>query len=143
VLDWPLGATNLVAPAVVTVNVLGGPTGADPLSRLPQALADGRVRVHLYGKEARPGRKLGHVTVLGNDADAARGAARRAAVLLAGGDRCDSAGGGTEESPAIPSTAIPSPSLPPPSFRAQREICARERASPNSAQHVDIAPRVT
>ena len=82
VLDWPLGATDLVAPAVATVNVLGAADGADPARRLPSALAVPGAHVHLYGKAARPGRKLGHVTALGATVGEARDRAARAAALL-------------------------------------------------------------
>ena len=85
VLDWPLGDPALVAPAVVTANVLGDAAGSDPRRHLPLALALPGVRVHLYGKEARPGRKLGHVTVTGGDIAEARRLARQAAHVLAGG----------------------------------------------------------
>ena len=84
VLDWPLGATDLVAPAAVTVNVLGAPDGVDPTTRLPEALAVPGAHVHLYGKAARPGRKLGHVTALGATVGEARKRATRAAALLVG-----------------------------------------------------------
>ena len=83
VLDWPLGATDLQAPCAVTVNVLGVDDG-DVAARLPDALAVTGARVHLYGKASRPGRKIGHVTVLGQDADDALAAARRAAAILVG-----------------------------------------------------------
>lgn len=83
VLDWPLGATDLQAPYAVTVNVLGV-DGADVADRLPAALAVPGARVHLYGKRSRPGRKIGHVTVLGDDAEEALIAARRAAAVLTG-----------------------------------------------------------
>ncbi len=84
VLDWPLGSTDLVAPAAVTINVLGGEDAADPATRLPDALAVPGAHVHLYGKAARPGRKLGHVTALGATVGAARERAARAAEALAG-----------------------------------------------------------
>ena len=83
VLDWPLGATELQAPFAVTVNVLGV-DDADVAARLPDALTVPGARVHLYGKSSRPGRKIGHVTVLGDDADRALAAARRAAAILVG-----------------------------------------------------------
>ncbi len=83
VLDWPLGSTALRAPAVATVNVLGRDT-VDPLHRLPAALAVEGVHVHLYGKSARPGRKLGHVTALATNPSDARERAIRAAGLLTG-----------------------------------------------------------
>jgi 5-(carboxyamino)imidazole ribonucleotide synthase len=87
VLDWPLGSTELTAPAVVTVNVVGGPDGTDPKLRLRDALAIEGAHVHLYGKGARPGRKLGHVTVCGDDLAHARSRANEAAAILGGSVR--------------------------------------------------------
>jgi 5-(carboxyamino)imidazole ribonucleotide synthase len=84
VLDWPLGSTEMRAPAAALVNILGPEDGSEPRSRLAQALAVDRAAFHLYGKEARPGRKVGHVTALGADAEAALAVARRAAALLLG-----------------------------------------------------------
>jgi 5-(carboxyamino)imidazole ribonucleotide synthase len=56
----PLGATDLAAPAIEMVNLIG-----DEAERWPEILADPRAHLHLYGKgEARPGRKMGHVTYL-------------------------------------------------------------------------------
>jgi 5-(carboxyamino)imidazole ribonucleotide synthase len=81
VLDWPLGATALRAPAVATVNVVGA-SGADPAGRLGDALAVAGAHVHLYGKEPRPGRKLGHVTALAADPDRALATAHAAAARL-------------------------------------------------------------
>jgi 5-(carboxyamino)imidazole ribonucleotide synthase len=43
------------------------------------------VKLHLYGKQTRPGRKLGHVTALGSDLDAVRASAARAAAWLHNG----------------------------------------------------------
>ena len=83
VLDWPLGATDLQAPVAVTVNVLGVDDG-DVAGRLPDALAVPGARVHLYGKASRPGRKIGHVTVLGEHVEPALTAARHAAAVLVG-----------------------------------------------------------
>ena len=83
VLDWPLGETDLRAPAVATVNVLGQ-EGGDPQAGLPAALAVPGAHVHLYGKRSRPGRKLGHVTALGEDAGTALATARRAVAALEG-----------------------------------------------------------
>ena len=85
VLDLPLGAPTLAAPGAVMVNVLGG---ADPdvYSRLVHVqAADPGVRVHLYGKQVRPGRKIGQVTALGADIGALRDRARRAASYLSSG----------------------------------------------------------
>jgi 5-(carboxyamino)imidazole ribonucleotide synthase len=88
VLDYPLGRTDLMAPAVVMANVLGA-------SETPAMGPDERVHhlfarfpdahVHLYGKEERPGRKVGHVTFLGNDMAEVRQRARLAADWLSSG----------------------------------------------------------
>lgn len=85
ILDLPLGATELVAPAAVMVNILGerdAPVEATPRG-LPEALAVPGAHVHLYGKRrSRPGRKMGHVTALGPDIAAAEAIAARAAALI-------------------------------------------------------------
>jgi len=82
VLDWPLGDPSLRAPVAALVNLLG-PDGPDRIAeRLPEALAVGDAAVHLYGKASRPGRKIGHVTVLGADAEMALARAREAAARL-------------------------------------------------------------
>lgn len=84
VLGLPLGETSLTAPSVVTVNVVGGETPDGPESRLASGLAVAGAHLHLYGKQTRPGRKLGHVTVCGQDARATADAARSAASALEG-----------------------------------------------------------
>ena len=76
ILGLPLGRTEAFAPSVM-INIVGG---VPPLAAL---LALPGTHVHLYGKEPRPGRKLGHVTLVGADAAtvaAAAGLADRAAV---------------------------------------------------------------
>ncbi len=87
VLDYPLGATTPTAPAVAMANVLGGPAGGAGIDeRLHHLFAmDRGVKVHLYGKSLRPGRKIGHVTVLDDDMDRARHRATRAASQLTEG----------------------------------------------------------
>lgn len=82
VLDWPLGETALVAPAVACTNVLGE-SGLDPRRHLAAALAVPGASVQLYGKTPEPGRKLGHVTVAGRDLFDARDRSGRAARTLA------------------------------------------------------------
>jgi 5-(carboxyamino)imidazole ribonucleotide synthase len=47
-------------------------------------LTEPDVHLHLYGKEHRPGRKLGHVTVLAGDIETARAKTRRALAALEG-----------------------------------------------------------
>ena len=91
VLDYPLGATVAIAPFTVMGNVLGGPEdgpGADigldeRVHHLAARFPD--VKVHLYGKGYRPGRKLGHVNVLGGDLGALRAKAELAARWLGDG----------------------------------------------------------
>jgi 5-(carboxyamino)imidazole ribonucleotide synthase len=83
VLNLPLGATTATAPCVVMANILGGP---DPYlrDRLTHVwAADPGVKIHLYGKQVRPGRKVGHVTALGTDLDEVAERARHAARYLA------------------------------------------------------------
>jgi 5-(carboxyamino)imidazole ribonucleotide synthase len=88
VLDYPMGSTALAAPAVVMANVLGGPSGGISIDeRLHHLFAtDPGARVHLYGKQVRPGRKIGHVTVLGDDMTSVRARAARAARWLQEGE---------------------------------------------------------
>jgi 5-(carboxyamino)imidazole ribonucleotide synthase len=82
VLDLPLGDPTAKAGAVVMVNVLGG-DDPDLNSRLVHVMAaDPGVKVHLYGKEVRQGRKVGHVTVAGDDVAKLRDRAWRAANYL-------------------------------------------------------------
>lgn len=84
VLDWPLGDTSLRAPAAALVNLLG-PQGPDRIAeRLPRALEVADAAVHLYGKVSRPGRKIGHVTVLAEDPEVALAHARQVADVLVG-----------------------------------------------------------
>ncbi|KAJ2163205.1 phosphoribosylaminoimidazole carboxylase ade2 [Coemansia sp. RSA 552] len=70
VLDLPLGDTSLKVPSAAMINVLGGANGFD--SVLAPCLASLDVpgaTVHLYGKDAaKPGRKMGHVTVVADSA---------------------------------------------------------------------------
>jgi 5-(carboxyamino)imidazole ribonucleotide synthase len=84
VLDYPLGETGLTAPAVVMANVLGGePAGMAIDERLHHLFAaDPGVKVHLYGKQVRPGRKIGLVPALGADLATVRERARAAARWL-------------------------------------------------------------
>ena len=86
VLDLPLGSVDPIAPAAVMVNLLGGPNGEDPRHRLAGGLAVDRAKVHLYGKAARPGRKVGHVNAVADDLAEARRLALTAADALTGMD---------------------------------------------------------
>ncbi len=90
VLDYPLGATTPTAPVTVMANLLAGPDDVVPsgidervhhcMARWPD------LKIHLYGKGFRPGRKVGHVTALGTDLAEVRARARAAADYLANGD---------------------------------------------------------
>jgi 5-(carboxyamino)imidazole ribonucleotide synthase len=82
VLDLPLGSPVMAAPAAVMANVLGG-DDADIYDRYIHVMAaDPAVKVHMYGKPVRPGRKIGHVTVTGEDPAELADRARRAASYL-------------------------------------------------------------
>ena len=87
VLDYPLGATTSTAPWVVMANVLGGEADSPDLDRRLHLLygRDPALKVHLYGKTIRPGRKIGHVTALGSDLADVRGRARAGAAYLRDG----------------------------------------------------------
>jgi 5-(carboxyamino)imidazole ribonucleotide synthase len=92
VLDYPLGATAMTAPVVVMANVLGGAASAEDWAgpgldeRVHHFMAHWPdVKLHWYGKGQRPGRKLGHVTALGNDLEEVRARATAAARYLADG----------------------------------------------------------
>jgi 5-(carboxyamino)imidazole ribonucleotide synthase len=88
VLDLPLGDPRPVAQWAVMVNIVGPAdiTGLRPLyEAYRHVLArDPGVKVHLYGKEIRPGRKLGHVTVVGDDLDDLLARAHHAADYFMG-----------------------------------------------------------
>jgi 5-(carboxyamino)imidazole ribonucleotide synthase len=84
VLDLPLGHTRALAPWTVMANVLGG-SRPDLATALPD-VDDPEAKVHLYGKEVRPGRKVGHVTVMGDDREEVyRRAVDAAAIVRDGG----------------------------------------------------------
>jgi len=81
----PLGSTGLLRPAAM-VNLMGDDAGT-ALGRpgVADALAVPATALHLYGKaEARPGRKMGHLTALGDTPDQALERALRARALLVG-----------------------------------------------------------
>ena len=84
VADLPLGATAPRASWSVMVNILGGPVGGTLDERFASAMAEHPdAKIHTYGKEPRPGRKVGHVNVVGEDLDDAVYVARAAAAHFA------------------------------------------------------------
>ncbi|WP_082550601.1 MULTISPECIES: 5-(carboxyamino)imidazole ribonucleotide synthase [Nocardioides] len=86
VMDLPLGSPAPRERWTVMVNILGGPTDSGHLyDGLPHAMArDPQLRVHLYGKDLRPGRKVGHVNAYGDDLEDCLERARHAAAWFRG-----------------------------------------------------------
>ena len=84
VLDLPLGSPAARAPYAVMVNVLGGDAPGVYSAYRHCMARDPALKIHWYGKELRPGRKVGHVTVCGDDVDDLRNRARHAAAHLRG-----------------------------------------------------------
>jgi 5-(carboxyamino)imidazole ribonucleotide synthase len=83
VLGWPLGSPALRAPAAAMVNLLGAGDGPAMPAGLDQALAVPGAHVHIYGKERSvKGRKMGHITALGDTVDEALARAKIAAAGL-------------------------------------------------------------
>ena len=83
VLGWPLGSTKMVKPAAVMVNLLGQDHGSGQPAGFDDALTMPGVHIHIYGKElSMPGRKMGHVTALGETIPEAEKAAQAAADVL-------------------------------------------------------------
>ena len=88
VLDLPLGSPQPRQPWAVMVNILGGEDSRlsqDLYAGYPHVFArDPALKVHLYGKTVKPGRKVGHVTAYGEDLDEVRKRARHAAAWFRG-----------------------------------------------------------
>jgi 5-(carboxyamino)imidazole ribonucleotide synthase len=79
----PLGATDLVRPAAMA-NLLGD-LWQDGEPRWADALARPGIRLHLYGKrDAKPGRKMGHLTALADTPEDAAALVREARTALTG-----------------------------------------------------------
>ena len=79
----PLGSPALIRPAAVMINLLGASDGPGHPTGLEAALEIPGAHVHLYGKDRSvKGRKMGHVTALGDSIDEAMALARRAADAL-------------------------------------------------------------
>jgi 5-(carboxyamino)imidazole ribonucleotide synthase len=84
VLDLPLGDPSSKESWIVMANVFGGRLEDLPSALLHCFARDRRLRVQLYGKQVRPGRKVGHVTTFGDDLAETRKRARHAAAYLMG-----------------------------------------------------------
>jgi 5-(carboxyamino)imidazole ribonucleotide synthase len=84
VVDLPLGSTAPRAAWSVMVNILGGPAEGTLEERFGAVMAEHpQAKIHTYGKAPRPGRKVGHVNVAGDDLDDAVYVARAAAAHFA------------------------------------------------------------
>jgi 5-(carboxyamino)imidazole ribonucleotide synthase len=87
VLDLPLGSTELRAGHAVMVNLLGVDDRNTFVEHFGKAMAKHpAAKLHTYGKAARKGRKMGHVTVVADDLDAALAEAKGAAAVLLQGN---------------------------------------------------------
>lgn len=88
VLNLPLGATDALGPVVVMKNFLGG-ENQELYSAFPQAMAtEPAAKIHCYGKSVRPGRKIGHVNLVGAsaaDVDSVRQRATTVASIIRDG----------------------------------------------------------
>ncbi len=80
VLGWPLGSTEMIRPAAVMVNILGSRSGKAEPDAIKPALNIPGAHLHIYGKrDIRQGRKMGHVTALGDTLEEAESIAQQAA----------------------------------------------------------------
>jgi 5-(carboxyamino)imidazole ribonucleotide synthase len=85
VLDLPLGSTSPLSEAAVMVNLLGVDSDNDLVSRFPRAMREfPEVKIHTYQKAPRTGRKMGHITVIGDNAERLLERARGASQVLFG-----------------------------------------------------------
>jgi 5-(carboxyamino)imidazole ribonucleotide synthase len=83
ILGYPLGSTNMVAPAAVMVNLLGSRDGEAVVSGIEGALQITGAHIHIYCKRhTRPNRKMGHLTVLGQSIEEALDRAIKAASMI-------------------------------------------------------------
>jgi 5-(carboxyamino)imidazole ribonucleotide synthase len=84
VLDLPLGDTSVSEPAVM-VNLLGVSDQIDFMENYPQVMkAFPAAKIHSYGKSPRIGRKLGHITVIGDTHDQSLDSALKARTMILG-----------------------------------------------------------
>ncbi|MFJ4011787.1 5-(carboxyamino)imidazole ribonucleotide synthase [Streptomyces sp. NPDC090026] len=84
VLDLPLGDPRSRAPWTVMCNVLGGDYPDMYQGYLHCMARDPQLKIHMYGKDVKPGRKVGHVNTFGDDLDDVLERARHAADYLRG-----------------------------------------------------------
>jgi 5-(carboxyamino)imidazole ribonucleotide synthase len=90
ILGMPLGSTKMVAPAAVMINMLGEEQGTGYPVGIADALAVDGAHIHVYGKAATNiGRKMGHITALGETIEEAEDIANRAAKSIRFGAQKD------------------------------------------------------
>ena len=83
ILGYPLGSTEMVKPSAVMVNLLGDRQGNSVVQGIDEALMITGVNLHIYSKkETRPNRKMGHITVLGQNMEESLDKAVKAASLI-------------------------------------------------------------
>ena len=83
VLDLPLGDASASQPWAVMANILGGAAEGTLEDRYAAAMtAHPDAQIHNYGKAPRPGRKVGHVNVVGDNLDDVAYDARAAAAAF-------------------------------------------------------------
>jgi 5-(carboxyamino)imidazole ribonucleotide synthase len=83
-LNYPLGNTAMVTPSVM-LNIIGadGYAGKTAYEGLEEVLEMPNAFVHLYGKaDTKPGRKMGHATLMGDDTNALLEGARKIRATL-------------------------------------------------------------
>jgi 5-(carboxyamino)imidazole ribonucleotide synthase len=84
VLDLPLGDPRPRATWTVMANVLGGDYPDMYAAYLHCMARDPQLKIHMYGKDVKPGRKVGHVNTYGDDLADVRERAAHAAGYLRG-----------------------------------------------------------
>ncbi len=78
VLDLPLGSTDMVKPFAVMINLLGKKMGDGIVENYTASLINENAHLHIYGKlKSRIGRKMGHITLIGNELSALIDSAKR------------------------------------------------------------------
>jgi 5-(carboxyamino)imidazole ribonucleotide synthase len=83
IIGMPLGSTKMIAPAAVMINLLGEEQGTGYPVGIDEALKVNGAHIHVYGKATTSiGRKMGHITALGETIEAAENIASRAAKCI-------------------------------------------------------------
>ncbi len=79
ILGLPLGSTEMVNNYAIMINLLGEREGSGVPSNVLDLLKYDKVKLHLYNKKSsRVGRKMGHITLIGNELDEVKSSAKAA-----------------------------------------------------------------